>query len=443
MVYYICKFSIAQPPYNPSPQPEYNKNLLSSPSGAHMNDQSRKEQLGRYQVGELIGKGSTATIYKARDPILSRDVAVKVIHQYLCHQPGFIERIEREAHTLASLHHPNIIDIYDMGKEDDVFYIVVELVMGETLKDRLQVLREKNQVMPLKEVERIMTVVCDAIDNVHRAGLVHRDIKPANLLFNEQNQPMLMDFGIVKILDGTGLTIKGSLLGTPFYMSPEQCRGQPADNRSDIYSLGVMLYEMCTGDLPFKADSLMGFINAHKEKPPPSPRQINPQLSASVENVILRALAKSPEDRFSIASELADGFSATVATSKSDNQPAHDITTTIEQIEVQPPQRACFRSDSSGEVYQLDMLIDNHVGRTKSLCTVEVDISSEIGSDYVHSDHAIVRYGDSDWELIPTSTNRNPTFVNNSKISPGDRAILFNGDRVSFSGAEFVFEITH
>ncbi len=439
MVYFISD----SPPHSLSSQPDYNKNLLNEPSGAYMNVLSGKKQVGRYQIDELVGKGSTATIYKARDPILSRNVAVKVIHQHLSRQPEFIERIEREAKSLASLRHPHIINIYDKGKEDDIYYIVVELVMGETLKDRLQVLREKNQIMSLKEVERIMFKVCDAIDYIHRAGLIHRDIKPANIIFDEQNKPMLMDFGIVKIQDVSVLTAEGSLLGTPFYMSPEQCSGQPADNCSDIYSLGVMLYEMCTGDLPFKADSLMGFINAHKEKPPPSPRQINPQLSASVENVILRALAKSPEDRFSIASELADGFSATVATSKSDNQPAHDITTTIEQIEVQPPQRACFRSDSSGEVYQLDMLIDNHVGRTKSLCTVEVDISSEIGSDYVHSDHAIVRYGDSDWELIPTSTNRNPTFVNNSKISPGDRAILFNGDRVSFSGAEFVFEITH
>jgi serine/threonine protein kinase len=225
-------------------------------------------------------------------------------------------------------------------------------------------------------------------------------------------------------------------------MSPEQCRGLPADNRSDIYSLGVMLYEMCTGDLPFKADSLVGFITAHNEESPPSPRQINPQLSTTVEDIILRALAKSPEARFQVASELADEFSTAVGASETNIKPASEVETPLEQNEFHLPQKACFRSVSSGTVYPLDALIDNRVGRSKNTSTVEVDISSEQGGDYVHSVHAILRFGDSGWELIPLSTNKNPTFVNDSKINPGESVILSTGDRVAFSGTKFVFEFT-
>lgn len=402
-----------------------------------MNDYSSKRKFGRYQVIESLGKGSTSTVYKAHDPLLDRDVAIKAIHAQLSIQPGFVERFEREARALAHLQHPNIVRIYDMGHEADIYFMVVELVSGETLKIRLQSIRKKKQLMPLREIDLISTAVCDAVDYAHLARLVHRDLKPANVIFNERNKPMLTDFGIVKMLDSPSHTAIGSLLGTPLYMSPEQCKGQSGDQRCDIYSLGVMLYEMCTGKLPFRSRSMAGILKAHISKPPPPPRQLNSHIPLALETALLKALAKDPDDRYQTASELSQAFSTAL------NQPAEG-TMPISNMETMVPKPvigANLRSVSRGARYSLDALIDNRIGRSQHGKSVEVDLNDEPGSDYVHSVHVLIRLGGSGWELETLSTNRNPTFVNDREVTPGTIIILSDKDRVALSGTELVFEV--
>lgn len=402
-----------------------------------MKDWPDMRKFGRYQVVESLGRGSTSTVFKAHDPLLDRNVAIKAIHAELSVQPGFVERFEREARALAHLQHPHIVRIYDMGHEADVYFMVVEMVTGETLKNRLQSVKKMDQLMPLQEVERIVTALCDAVDYAHLTRLVHRDLKPANVIFNELNKPMLTDFGIVKMLDSPSRTAKGSLLGTPLYMSPEQCRGHSGDQRCDIYSLGVMLYEMCTGKLPFMSRSIAGILKAHIVKPPPPPTKINPHLPVSLENVLLKALEKDPADRFQTASELAKAFSAALHQPADDTVPISDMETVVPK----PVKGASLRSISRGTRYALNALISNRIGRSQHGRSVEVDLSNEPSSDYVHSVHALVRYNKSGWELEALSTNKNPTFVNDSEITPGTTITLSDKDRVALSGSELVFEV--
>jgi serine/threonine protein kinase len=244
-----------------------------------MNNSLEKHQFGRYKIVKQIGRGSMSTVYLAIDPLLSREVAVKVIHPQLSRQPGFIKRFEREAMALARLDHPSILDIYDMGEVDRLYYMVIQYLSGGTLKERLKALKASNEFMPLQEVNRILSTICDAVDYIHRAGFIHRDLKPSNVMFDEFNKPILADFGIVKAIKWDSFTVEGGILGTPFYMSPENFTLRDIDLRSDIYSLGIMLYEMCTGDVPFRGTVFADVVKAHLYTPITPPKEINPNIT--------------------------------------------------------------------------------------------------------------------------------------------------------------------
>lgn len=378
-----------------------------------------------------------STVYQAIDPILSREVAIKVINPSLCRQPGFIKRFEREAMALAQLHHPNIIDIYDMGQEQEDFYMVIMLLSGGTLKERLLSLKQSNLLMPLQQIDYIQHAICEALDHIHHAGFIHRDIKPSNVMFDDRDKPFLADFGIVKALESEKLTMVGGILGTPFYMSPEQFKADKVDPRCDIYSMGVMLYEMCTGRLPFKSDKLADVIDAHLHQHPLPPDEINPQISPPVSTVVLRALAKVPDDRYPTASELANAFSAALRPSHKDTVPISDLGGTSNRS----LPYAYLKSIASGVRYRLYPNMENRIGRSKPNKLVEVDLSAEKDSGFVHSLHAIVRYAHAQWELETPNNIENPVYVNKRKVGPREKIVLANGDQLGFSLTILVVEI--
>jgi len=261
--------------------------------------------VGKYHIIELLGQGGMADVYKAYQPGLDRYVAMKVLHSFLAREEDFIGRFEREATAVAKLRHPNIVQVIDFDHEGDLYYMVMEFIDGPTLKTELRERSRMRQPFDPKEAAPILIAIGNAVDYAHRRGMVHRDLKPANIMFTGEGQPVLTDFGIARIVGAKRYTVTGAVSGTPAYMSPEQGQGQSGDERSDIYSLGVILYEMVTGRVPFDADTPYAIIMKHINDPLPLPRQVYPQLSESVERVILKALSKNPDDRYQTASEMA------------------------------------------------------------------------------------------------------------------------------------------
>lgn len=261
-------------------------------------------QWGPYRIVTALGEGGMATVYKAYQPSVDRYVAIKVLPRQLAQDPEFAGRFAQEARMLANLQHPHILPVFDYGQADGYSYIVMPFIGHGTLADLLQ-----GQPLPLPDIDRILTQTASALDFAHGRGLIHRDIKPSNILLDEQNNVLLGDFGIAKLYEGTAVfTRTGTILGTPAYMSPEQGSGQPVDYRSDIYSLGVVLYEMTTGRVPFQAETPIAVVFKHIQDPLPPPRSFVPQLPEDVQRVILKALAKRPQDRFDSAGELAATF---------------------------------------------------------------------------------------------------------------------------------------
>ena len=275
--------------------------------------------LGKYRVVARLGRGGMAEVYKAYQPGLDRYVGIKVLHAHLVDDPDFIGRFEREALAIGKLRHPNIVQAVDFDRDGETYFMAMEFIDGPTLKDEMKARKAANQPFTLEEVSRIFTALCGSIDYAHSRGMVHRDIKPANVMINDEGQVVLTDFGIARIMGATQYTQTGALSGTPAYMSPEQGQGERGDERSDIYSLGVMLYEMVTGMVPYDADTPFAVIMKHISEPLPLPTSVNPDIPEGVERVILKAMSKSPDDRYQTASEMARAMRDAVGLSGDDN----------------------------------------------------------------------------------------------------------------------------
>lgn len=267
--------------------------------------------LGKYQIVERLGRGGMAEVYKAYQPNLARHVAIKVIRAAIAEEPEIVERFEREAKSAASLHHPHIVQMYDydVDPESGEPYMVMELIEGGSLAEYL---RKQQGLLPLGAVAQIMSEVGGALAYAHRQQIVHRDVKPANVMRDALGRCILTDFGLAKILAEAGQSGSASTLGTPDYMAPEQVQGAPADQRADIYALGVMLFQMLTGQLPYTADTPTALMLKHLTEPVPNPRTANPHLPDSLAEVIERSLAKVPDNRFQTVEDLLQQLHSTL-----------------------------------------------------------------------------------------------------------------------------------
>jgi len=263
------------------------------------------KQLGQYQIVARLGVGGMATVFKAYQPRMDRYVALKILPRHFSDNPEFISRFSQEARLIAQLEHPHILPVYDFGESDGYTYLAMRLVEGGPLSNLLK----KHGKLELTKINHIVTQVGGALDYAHKRGVIHRDFKPGNVLIDEFGNCLLTDFGIAKIVETTSnLTHTGGILGTPSYISPEQGSGKSIDTRSDIYSLGVVLYQMVVGGVPYQADTPMAVVYMHIHDPLPLPRQLSPDLPEPIERVILKALAKNPDARYATATELVNAL---------------------------------------------------------------------------------------------------------------------------------------
>ena len=273
-----------------------------------MDSSSIPSKIGRYEIKAELGRGGMATVYRGYDPQVKRDVAVKVLPREFLHDPTFRTRFTREAETVAGLEHPAIVPLYDFGEEGGQPYFIMRLMPGGSLADRL-----KDGPLPVEECVRIVARLARALDDAHSRGIIHRDLKPGNILFDSHNEPYVSDFGIAKLSQGGGTQgVTGSgIVGTPAYMSPEQTLGKPVGPQSDVYALGIILYEMLTGHQPYEADTPIAVALMHLSQPLPLPRQFNADIPNDVEDVARVALEKETGDRYQTAGELAAALAAT------------------------------------------------------------------------------------------------------------------------------------
>ncbi len=276
------------------------------------------KNLGKYRIMEPLGRGGMAQVYRAYHPQLDRYVAIKVLRSDLVEEAEFLARFRREAQSVANLRHENIVQVYDFDTQAQLYYMVMELLEGDTLKVRLNEYRARGEQMPIGEMLRITLDILHGLAYAHSEGIVHRDIKPANILLTRRGQAVLTDFGIAQIVGGTQYTVSGALMGTLAYMAPEQGLEGKASIHSDIYSLGIVLYELLAGRPPFDADTPLAILMKHVNDPLPLPRTIYPGIPEPFERVVLKALAKNPDDRYQTAEKMIQALEAAAVEADAD-----------------------------------------------------------------------------------------------------------------------------
>src|SRR5918911_1827877 len=264
---------------------------------------------GRYELEELAGAGGMSSVFKAWDKLLERHVALKVLHEHYTEDEQYVERFRREARAVASLSHPNIVTILDRGEDEGRQFIVFELVEGHTLAEVLH----EGARLPVRRALEIAMQVARGLGFAHEQGLVHRDVKPQNVILNGDGRAKVTDFGIARSLEVQGVTQSGAVLGTSNYIAPEQASGRPVDRTTDVYSLGVVLYELLTGEVPFPGESFVAVAMQHVSEPPPSLLDVRPDVPVRVAHAVDRALEKDPAERFPTMDAFAAELEACLA----------------------------------------------------------------------------------------------------------------------------------
>ncbi len=298
------------------------------------------QMLGSYRIISQVGKGGMATVYKAYQASMDRNVAIKVLPRQLAESPEFAARFQQEARIIARLEHPHILPVFDFGESDGVTYFVMRYLEAGTLKTKMGA-----GPLSLNEIDRLFTQLAEALNYAHGHGIVHRDLKPANALIDNDGNLFLTDFGIAKLLESASprLTQTDAIMGTPAYISPEQAKAESVNQRSDIYSLGIILYEMVTGSVPFVADTPLAVILKHISDPLPPPSILKKDIPESIERVILKALAKEPTDRYATAAEFLSAWKRALEEKETVQQtpglksaPAARTWTSLDQTQGQP-----------------------------------------------------------------------------------------------------------
>lgn len=266
---------------------------------------------GRYQLIERVGSGGMARVFKAQDLALGRIVAVKMLHESLTGDPGFLQRFQQEAHAAANLTHPNIVTVHDIGQDKNRYYIVMEYVEGRTLKQMIRQHNGNGRAMPISRALDLTIQICAGIGYAHRADLVHCDVKPQNVLVSRDDRVKVADFGIARAISEATLSQAASQVwGTPQYFSPEQAAGEPATPASDVYSIGIILFELLTGQLPFSGDTPTALALKHMQEEPPTISETNPTVPIQLDQIIQKVLAKEPSGRYRTAGQLGRILSA-------------------------------------------------------------------------------------------------------------------------------------
>jgi serine/threonine protein kinase len=404
--------------------------------------------LGGYSLTEELGTGGMATVYKAYQPKLERWVAVKVLDPaYITDDSDVLARFRREAKAIAALRHPNILTVYDYGEEQGLAYIVMEYVEGGTLKDRL-----RGEPFDYPRAVGLAIGVGRALAYAHDQGIIHRDVKPANILLPREDWPLLADFGLVKLQQAhRDLTQAGMILGTPDYTSPEQALGETVDHRADIYALGVVLFEMATGQRPFKGEKAFDVLLMHINDPPTNPRELAPDIPEIMEDIIQKSLAKSPDQRYAdmqnlIASlETAQEILQTPVSLTSPDDTDDTIHRTTVQIDsakssLKGPRFVVVATGSLLVLPQKDAVL---IGRADPRGKVAPDIDLSIyggGTAGVSRQHARLLRKDDDW-MIEDLHSTNGTFVNDRRVSPSQPTWLNSGDNVRCGQLVLAFHV--
>ncbi len=330
--------------------------------------------IGNYKIEEKLGEGGMGAVYRGVDTMLDREVAIKALRPELASQTSVVERFRSEAVTLAKLNHPNIATLYSMFRQGDEIYMVLEFVRGETLDNILQ----RRGALPAEEAVPVFCQVLDGINHAHESGIVHRDIKPANMMLTEKGTLKVLDFGIARLLGSARMTRAGNIIGTLEYMAPEQVKGQETDARSDIYALGMMLYEVLTGRLPFDTENEFELMKMQTEDMPPAPREINPAIPEAVEEAIMRAIQKNPDERFQTAGEMLEqlieaGFSA--------QGTMHGATGTFKKLNTHPSRPPVSQAgvSASGEAAEKTAVKETRLGTAASVSNAGAIKATRLG----------------------------------------------------------------
>ncbi len=397
--------------------------------------------IGGYLISDEIGQGGMATVYRAYQPQLDRWVAIKIMQAEGPGAEEFLARFRREARAIAALRHPNILTIYDYGEESGIAYIVMEYVSGGTLKSLLT-----GQPMEWPDVATLLIPVGQALAYAHSQGVIHRDVKPANVLLARHDWPMLADFGLIKLVgQQRGITRPGVTIGTPAYFSPEQAAGEEVDHRTDIYSLGVIMYQMLTGRLPFESDSPIEMMLKRLHESPPPPRCINPRISPQLEAALLCALARQPAARYpTMEAFLHDLLRIPGATGRPvapAAQQEETPTTTARLGQIRPMSGPRLVIAGTGTTLLIPTQNEVLIGRTDPAIATQPDIDLAPyggGKAGVSRRHARLIRSAAGWWLEDLHST-NGTFLNGVPLSPGQPARIATGDIIRCSQVTLIF----
>jgi serine/threonine-protein kinase len=399
------------------------------------------EQIGEFQLAEKIGQGGMAIVHRAYQSQLDRWVAIKILQATEATGEEFLTRFRREARAIAALRHPNILTVYDYGEENGVAYIVMEYVPGGTLKAQLT-----GDPWEWPDAATLTIPVGQALAYAHSQGIVHRDVKPANILLARPDWPLLADFGLAKLIGRwQRITKPGASMGTPDYLAPEQAIGEDVDHRSDIYGLGVVLYELLTGHLPFEAESPTDRMLWRLYEPPVRPGRINPRIAPALEAIIMRALARQPEDRYptmdALVHDLAQHPGAPGQFIPSTSSMAQEPSTTSQLDTPSPATGPRLIVSGTAAVLVLPPKEEILIGRLDPRLTPhpDVDLGPHGGAQAGASrHHARLLCRPEGW-LLEDLQSTNGTFLNDVPVPPGKPVRICSGDVIRCSRMQLVF----